>query len=84
MALETGALASIILGLCEVVKKLGLPTKFVPLFAVVLGILLSWLAGWQIISEIVIGGIIAGLAAVGMWSGPKNVVEGIRLKFKGR
>ena len=82
MALETGVLAAIILGLCEIAKKLGLSTKYVPLLAIVLGILFSWIAGWQGVSEIILGGIVAGLTAVGLYSGPKNVVEGIRNKKK--
>lgn len=83
MALEIGALSAIILGLCEIAKKLGLPQKFTPLLAIILGILFSWLSGWGLVSEIVIGGIVAGLTAVGLYSGPKNLIEGIKIKVKG-
>jgi len=76
MALELGFLAAIVLGLVEVVKRCGMPTKFVPLLAVIIGIGLSILilvGGW---GEMIISGIVIGLTAVGLFSGASNVYKG--------
>jgi len=75
--LEPVILIALIIGLTEVVKRLGLNTKWCPLLAVALGIGLNFLvkfiggAG----SELLIGGIVAGLTAVGLYSGVKNTLE---------
>lgn len=58
------------LGLVEVAKQAGLPSRFAPIMSIVIGIGLLFLTGqtWQLN---VIQGIIVGLAACGLWSGPK-------------
>jgi hypothetical protein len=68
-------IAALIVGLIEVAKKLGLPTRYAPAVAVVFGIVFavaykidtangSWL-------EAVVTGIMVGLTAAGLYSGSK-------------
>ncbi len=75
---ETGLLAAIIVGLVEVAKRLGCPKKFLPLLAVVLGILLTMLSGWQGWGVVIITGIISGLTAVGLFSFARNTYQAIK------
>ena len=65
------AIIPVILGIVEVVKQVGLPSKFAPLVSVMVGVGLVALTGeiWQ---SIVAQGLIAGLAASGLWSGAKS------------
>jgi len=60
----------IIVGLVEVAKRVGLPTKFLPLLAVVLGIANSYLFN----EFSIIDGLVSGLMAVGLFSGVKASV----------
>lgn len=76
MALELAFLSAIILALVEVVKRCGLPVKYAPLLAVVVGIVLSILTGLGGWGEIIINGIVAGLTAVGLFSGVKSTYKG--------
>ena len=72
------ALIPIIVGLCEVVKWLGFNEKFIPLLSIILGV-----AGGCFIlnpGDLNIGliqGLVMGLTAVGLYSAPKNVFEGM-------
>ena len=69
------AIVPVILGLVQVVKSVGLPSKFAPLASLVIGVGLVALTGasWQ---ADIVQGIIAGLAASGLWSGSKSTFEG--------
>ena len=69
------AIVPVILGLVRVVKQVGLPSRFVPLASIAIGIGLVALTGvaWQ---AFVVQGIIAGLAASGLWSGSKATIQG--------
>lgn len=63
-------LVPIVLGLTEAVNIAGLAKRWSALLAILLGILGAFLiAGYGTGS--VIGGIIAGLTAAGLWSGTK-------------
>ncbi len=66
--MEAFSTIAIILGLTEVVKKLGLPKKFLPLFAVVLGSGVSMLI-LGVSTYAIIAGIVAGLTSMGLYSG---------------
>lgn len=69
------AIVPVILGLVQVAKQVGLPSKFAPLVSIALGVGLVALTGasWQ---ADIVQGIIAGLAASGLWSGSKSTFEG--------
>ena len=58
-------------GLCEVTKRVGLPARFIPLLAVLLGIASAFLVQ----SGDVMNGILIGLSAVGLNSGVRNTVQ---------
>ena len=76
--IEPTILIALIIGLTEVAKKIGLDNRWCPLVALALGIGLNF--GLKFIggqgSELLIGGIVAGLTAVGLYSGVKNTVTG--------
>jgi len=69
------AIVPVILGLVEAIKALGLQTKYAPLVSIVLGVALVSLTGvsWQ---ALIAQGIIAGLAASGLWSSGKKIIQG--------
>ncbi len=71
----------IIIGLVEIAKNVfHVETKFAPVLAVILGLAVSF--GYQFyadtaIFEAIIKGLAVGLASVGLYSGTKNVKEGV-------
>lgn len=70
LALDPAALALVpaVVGLVEIAKQAGLPSRFAPLASIALGVGLSALLGssWQ---ASIAQGIVVGLAASGLWSG---------------
>lgn len=73
------AQVSFIMAIAEIAKGLGIPTKFIPLVDVGLGLILGVLihtvySGMGIIEGIILG-LAAGLSACGLFSGIKNVAE---------
>ena len=73
------AQVALIIGIAEIIKRAGLPTKFIPLVDLVLG-LISGIFVYGVMQEYGIGtgailGIALGLSACGLFSGIKNTVE---------
>ena len=68
--METVSTMALVLGLTEVVKRLGLPRKMLPLFAVVLGAGVAMLAS-GVTTTAILNGIVAGLSSMGLYSGTK-------------
>ena len=71
------AQVGIIIGLAEVVKRLGMETHLIPLFDVILGIIFGISVygiglGYGILKAVLIG-IALGLEACGLFSGFKNL-----------
>lgn len=73
----------IVLGLCLcvgfIVKDL-IPTekvnKFIPLIVGVLGVFFNvWVNGWQFSPEILLGGMVSGLASTGMYELFRNFIQ---------
>ena len=59
-----------IVGLCQVAKTAGFPTRFVPVLAVVLGV-----ASILVLKDgSLLDGVLAGLSAVGLYSSSRAVV----------
>lgn len=53
--------------------------RFIPLIMGVLGVLLNvWLNNFAFTPEILLGGLVSGLASTGMWEGIKNVVSAVK------
>lgn len=69
------AILPIIMGIVEVFKRIGLPSKYSPLIAVALGIVISIFYLNLTIKEEILIGVILGLSASGLYSGSKNLVE---------
>lgn len=72
-----GAVA-LAIAIVQFAKMLGLPAKFAPVLAVVVGVVEGFVVFGTIdpMKSVVLG-LVAGFSAVGIWSGVKNVVEGI-------
>ncbi len=80
IAINYGVLVAVVIGLVEAAKRIGVPEKFAPLVSLILGLGLSFLGfvANPDLASTIIGGIIIGLSAVGLYSGTKNIVEGIK------
>jgi len=66
-------LVPVVLGLTQVVKMAGLSKRYIPLMSVFLGIIcVSILNGFSGLE--IIPGIIVGLSASGLYSGPKALI----------
>ncbi|WP_203363718.1 hypothetical protein [Bacillus sp. REN10] len=65
----------LILGIVEVFKRAGLPTKYSPIVAVFFGLLFGVFYLNQGMKQGIIVGLMLGLSASGLYSGSKNVME---------
>ena len=72
------ALIPLVIGLSEIVKRLGVPTKIIPIVDLMFGLAsgLLFLSPGDVKAGIV-QGIFIGLSASGLYSGVKNTVEGL-------
>jgi len=80
LVINYSILTAVVIGLVEVAKRLGMSEKFSPLLALILGLGFSFM-GFTAnadLTQTIVGGIIIGLSAVGLYSGTKNVIEGIK------
>ena len=69
-------LVPLLIGILEVVKKLGLDPKYIPVVSVGLGVISGFaLNGLSNPVESAYTGIAVGLAAVGLYSGTKNTLQ---------
>jgi len=73
------AIIPLIVGIVELLKQIGLPSKFAALVSVLLGIAIGvvYLSPNDIKKGILVG-LALGLAASGLYSGTKSTVEGIK------
>lgn len=69
------AIVPVVIGLVQVAKSIGLPTNYAPFASVIFGAGLVALTGveWQ---SVIVQGLIAGLAAAGLYSGTKTTIQG--------
>lgn len=74
---------AVVTAIIELTKQLNFPKKFSLILALILGL------GFNILfvkdsdtAQVLINGLIIGLSAVGLYSGPKNVKEGVEKKIK--
>lgn len=76
-------LVIIVLGIClcvgYILKNL-IPTdkinRFIPLIMGVLGVLLNMWISWGVTPEIILGGLISGLASTGLYEAFRNMISG--------
>ena len=73
------AIIPLIIGVTELVKKLGLPNKFAAILSAVLGVVIGlvYVAPENPLEGVLVG-LSMGLAASGLYSGTKNTVEGVK------
>jgi len=72
MMIETGILIAIIVGISQIVKTLGLKTKYIPLLNLILGIVLTvFLTSHVSLQEGILQGLIIGLSASGLFDQTK-------------
>jgi len=74
---DDAVLTGLIVGLVELAKRSGLPARWAPLLSLALGVA----AGIFVVSpgdvvQGILNGVAMGLAAVGLFSGVKNVAKG--------
>lgn len=70
--IETGVFILILIGISQVARELGLKTKFIPLFNLVLGITLSAFFMAELgLRDSVLQGLIIGLSASGLFDQSK-------------
>ena len=72
--LQVATLIPIIVGISQVIKNIGFPSKFIPLLNVLIGVGISFLVfegiGWH---EQVLQGLVVGLSASGIYDQSKNL-----------
>lgn len=78
------ALVPVIMGIIELLKRTGVPNKYSPIIALILGVF----SGFYYLApgepeKAVFFGIIAGLSAVGLYSGTKNTLQGLNNSSSG-
>ena len=70
-------IVALVMGLVQVCKYY-IRKRWLPLLALIFGVLLFFLKDWQILKQVwsqdVFLGLIAGLSAMGLWSGTKNTI----------
>ena len=82
ITISSTMMVAMIVGLSEVIKKAtGINTKFIPLIDILLGLALSF--GYSLIEEtsiprVIFYGLAMGLTACGLFSGGKNIIEGLK------
>lgn len=73
------AMIPLLIGILEVIKKLGVNKKYMPLLSLLLGIGTGMvLFNDGDLRAGIIKGIYIGLSAVGLYSGGKNTIEAIK------
>ena len=73
---DDAALVGLIMALVEAAKRTGFPARYSPILALALGIAAG--VFWVFPGDYVQGvwaGIVMGLSAIGLYSGPKNVFK---------
>jgi len=73
LSLLSAGLIPVVLAITEVIKRLGVATKWIPLIALVLGVLTVWAVDIDGGAR-VLEGIVVGLSAAGLYSGTKATI----------
>lgn len=60
----------VVLGVVSAIKVAGLPDKWAPVASLVFGLVVAFVAGGTLLVE-VLGGLVVGLSASGLYSGTK-------------
>lgn len=73
-------LVPILIGILEAIKRSGFNSKLIPVLSILLGVLLGIVFTGFDVKEGIMAGLYIGLSAVGLYSGYKSVVQGIKNK----
>jgi hypothetical protein len=77
--MEISLIIAVIMALAELLKKVGINAKYIPIADLVLGIAAGFFYLYPGEPKMaILYGIIAGLSAAGLYSGVKNVSQGIK------
>lgn len=71
-------LIPVLIGILEAIKRTGFNSKFILVLSIILGIMFGVVFSGLSIKEGIITGIYIGLSAVGLYSGSKSFIEGIK------
>lgn len=74
MDISDAILIPVTIGLVQVFKTIGIPSRFAPLVSIILGIALYCIDGFNVKTDL-LAGIIVGLSASGLYSGVKTTVQ---------
>lgn len=66
----------VVLGVVSVFKAVGMDAKWAPVVSLVLGLALSFFAGGATMIDVILGGLVVGLSASGLYSSTKATVRG--------
>jgi len=70
-----GPMVALTIGITEAIKRLGIPSKWSPIVAIVIGIIMALISSeFRVSSEVILGGMVMGLSSSGLWSGTKSVL----------
>lgn len=74
--ISMAVLVAVIIGLTQVAKMAGLPSKYAPLLAIIFGVLgtLS-LSLFSVTANTIIAGLVVGLMSMGLYSGTKTTIS---------
>ena len=82
ITITSAVIVAIIIGLSQVIKQAtSINSKFIPLIDIILGLALAF--GYSFIEplsmpQVIFYGLIMGLSACGLFSGTKNIAEGLK------
>lgn len=77
-------LVAVMVGLGQLLKYYGFNSKYVPLANIIMGIVAGIVMFPGDLLKAIITGIAIGLSATGLYSGSKNVTQGMRASRKGK
>lgn len=69
-----------LVGVLEALKRVGLPTKLIPIFALIFGVIAGFsfnsfdMSNMDIIINSIFTGLAIGLSSIGLYSGTKNTI----------
>ena len=75
VTITLGVITAVVVGLVQVAKNMGLPSKYAPLFAILFGVIGTvGMAFPNIAFDTIVYGFVIGLTACGLYSGTKATV----------
>lgn len=69
-------ISPIVIGFCEIIKRAGLSTRYVPLFGLIFGVALSFFFTGGYTPHALVEGLVGSLTALGFYSGLKKTIQG--------